>query len=75
LSKDKAELLASIVKERNLLESDVKDWRYRMRNTTPKILFRLGGSIVFCYDINGLFKGLKQENGPSDWRLFIDPSQ
>jgi len=44
-------------------------------NTALKLFFRLGGPIVFCYDINGHFKGLKQENGPSDCRLFIDSSQ
>jgi hypothetical protein len=31
--------------------------------------------MVFCHDINGLFKELKQEHNPSDWRLFIDSSQ
>jgi len=39
------------------------------------MFFKLGGSIVFCYDINGLFTGLKQEHNPPDWRLFIDHSQ
>jgi hypothetical protein len=31
--------------------------------------------MVFCHDINGLFKKLKQEHNPSDWRLFIDSLQ
>jgi len=39
------------------------------------MFFKLGGPIVFCYHINGLFTGLKQEHNPPDWRLFIDLSQ
>jgi len=31
--------------------------------------------MVFCYDINGFIKGMKQEHNPSDGRLFIDSSQ
>ena len=36
--------------------------------------FTVEGPMVFCYDINGLFMGLKQEHGLSDWRLSIDAS-
>jgi hypothetical protein len=31
--------------------------------------------MVFCHNINGLFKELKQEHNSSDWQLFIDCSQ
>jgi hypothetical protein len=31
--------------------------------------------MVFYHDINGLFKGLKQEHNPTDGRLSIDSSQ
>lgn len=31
--------------------------------------------MVYCHDINGLFRELRQEHIPSDWRLFIDSSQ
>jgi len=31
--------------------------------------------LVFWHESRGLFKGLKQEHNPSDWRLFIYSSQ
>jgi hypothetical protein len=31
--------------------------------------------MVFCHDIYGFSKGMKQEHKPSDWRLLIDSSQ
>jgi len=31
--------------------------------------------MVFCHDVNGLFKGMKQQHSPSDWRLLSDSSQ
>jgi hypothetical protein len=40
-----------------------------------KYFFRVDGPTVFCHDIAGLFKALKKEVNPSDWRLFIDCSQ
>jgi hypothetical protein len=52
----------------------IQDCHYRIRNNALKIFFRLAGPIAFCHDINGLFKGLKQEHNPPDWRLFIDSS-
>jgi hypothetical protein len=74
LSKDKADLLASTLKERNPSESDVRASHYRIWNNVLKT-FRADGSMVFCHNINGLFKGLKQEHNLSDWRLFFDSSQ
>jgi len=75
LSKDKAELLASRLIKRNLLESDDRVCHYRIRNNVLKTFFRVAGPMVFCHDIVGLFKGLKKERNPSDWRLIIDFSQ
>jgi len=75
LSKDKAKLLASRLKEKNLVLRVVKVCHYRIRNNVLKTFFRLDGPVDFCHDIDGLFKGLKQEHNPPDWRLFIDSSQ
>ena len=75
LSEGKAEFLASRLKERSLVLRAVKIFHYRIWNNALKIFFRLGGHIVLCYDINGLFNGLNQEHKPPDWRLFIDSSQ
>jgi hypothetical protein len=75
LSKDKAEVLASRLKERNLVLTSVTVCHYRIKNKALKIFFRLAGPIVFCHDINRLFKGLKQEHPPPDLRLFIYSSQ
>jgi hypothetical protein len=61
--------------KRNLLESDDRVCPYRIWNNVLKIFFRADGPMVFCHDITGLFKGLKKEHTPSDWRLFIDSSQ
>ena len=38
-------------------------------------IFSVYGPSVFWHDSSGLFKGLKQEYSPSNWRLFIDSSQ
>jgi hypothetical protein len=31
--------------------------------------------MVFCHDISGLFKELKQEHNFSDWHIFTNPLQ
>jgi hypothetical protein len=69
LSKGKAEILASKLKERNLVLTAVKVCHYRIRNKALKIFFRLGGPTVFCHDINGLIHGLTQEHTPPDGRF------
>jgi hypothetical protein len=75
LSKDKARLLASRSKERNLLQSDVMVSHLRIWEHVLETFFRVDGPMVFCHDINGLSKGLKQEHNPTDWRFSIDSSQ
>ena len=75
LPKDKAELLASRLKERNMLKDDVRVCHFRIRNHNLKTYFVVDGPMVYCHDINGLFRELRQEHIPSDWRLFIDSSQ
>ncbi|KAL4120542.1 hypothetical protein QTP88_013214 [Uroleucon formosanum] len=59
LSKEKAELLASRLKQKKLFQKNV----------------RVDGPLCNAHDINGLFKALSQDYIISDWRLFIDSSQ
>lgn len=75
LPKDKAELLASRLREKHLVEDDVRICHYRKRTTDLEKFFSLDGPMVFCNDVPGLFEGLKQQYVASDWRLFIDSSQ
>jgi hypothetical protein len=75
LSKDKAELFASRLKERYLSETYVRVCHYRIWNSVLKIFFRVEGPMVFYHDFNGLFRILKQEQNSSDWQLFIDSLQ
>jgi hypothetical protein len=56
VTKDKAELLASRLKEKYLLESYARVCHYRIRNNILKISFRVEGPMVFYHDFNGLFK-------------------
>jgi hypothetical protein len=64
LSKDKAELLASRLIKRNLLESGDRVCHYRIWNNVLKKFFRVDGPMVFCHDNIGLFKGLKKRAQP-----------
>ena len=54
-SKTKAELLASRLKERNMVEKDVKVSYYRKRNRCLSSAFKVEGPICYCHDIEELF--------------------
>lgn len=75
LSKDKAELLASRLKQKHLLARDVNITYYRKRNLNMTTFFNVDGSLSYCQDIDGLFNSLSQVHDPSEWRLFIDSSR
>ena len=72
LSKDKAELIASRLKEKNLVEKNVKVSIYRKRNLSLTKFFKVEGPIVYCSNVECLFHELKEKYDPSEWRLFID---
>jgi hypothetical protein len=76
LSKDSSELLASRVKEKNVLQPETKIKFYRRREKDLLPLFTRENNLVFCNDIGNLLKttGLSEYN-PSEWRLFIDSSK
>ena len=75
LSKDKAEVLASRLKEKNLLKQDVRITHFRQRNTVFQKCFSVDGPLCFCSDIDVLFKCLSLNHDPAEWRLFIDSSK
>lgn len=76
LSKQASELLASRLKEKNLLLSDTKISFYRERDKELRRYFAEENGITFCSDIKNLLikMGLKQYKS-NDWRLFIDSSK
>jgi len=75
LSKEKAELLASRLKQKHLLAAGVKVCHYRKRNLDLSKFFVVDGPLCYCNDINGLFETLSQSHIASEWRLFIDSSK
>lgn len=72
LSKEKAELLGSRLRQWNLLESNTKTSLFRTRHSYMSQFFEMKDKLTFCNDINGLFKELGCDHDPADWRLFID---
>jgi len=73
LSKDLSELLASRLKEKNVLQLGTKITFYRRREKYLLPFFTKDKNLVFCNDIGNLLKktGLSEYN-PSEWRLLID---
>lgn len=76
LSKENSELLASRLREKNLLEFGTKVTFYRTREKDLLNFFSQEDDIVFCQDVRGLLiKMGHSEYLPDDWRLFIDSSK
>jgi len=69
-------LLASRLKEKNVLQPGTKITFYRKREKDLLPFFAKENNLVFCSDIGKLLKkiGLSEYN-PSEWRLFIDSSK
>ena len=74
LSKEKAELLASRLKEKHFLQKNVLVSQYRKRNLDLLEFFKTDGPLSYCTDIDGLFRSISQIYVESEWRLFIDSS-
>lgn len=75
LTKEKAEILASRLKERFLVVEDVKVSHYRNRHESYAQYFTMKDKVCFCHDIFGLFNELGQFYDAGEWRLFIDSSK
>jgi hypothetical protein len=75
LSKSKAELLVSRLKQWNLLEKNVPISSFRSRHQQLGPFFRKEDDLVFCYDVDGLMNTLGIKHDPQEWRLFLDSSK
>ena len=75
LPKKKAELLASRLKQWNLLSSSVKVSSFRNRDKPFRKFFKEESGSAFCIDVLGLMNALDIEYFSSQWRLFIDSSK
>lgn len=76
LSKKAAEILASRLQEKNLLDRCVKVSYFRKREHMFKAFFSEDKQFVYCNDIPGLLCQLGVTSyDPKEWRLFLDSSK
>ena len=75
LTKEKALIHASRMKQFNFLHPSVKITYYKNRDIAYSRFFNTIDKICFCADIPGLFNKLKYPYDPKEWRLFIDSSK
>jgi len=75
LSKSKAELLGSRLKQWNLLEKNVQISSFRSHHQHLVPFFRKEDDLVLCYDVDGLMNTLGIKHDLQEWRLFIDSSK
>ena len=76
LSKKQSELLASRLKDKNLLGMDATVTFYRKREENLLKFFENKCNFVYCCDIPGLVTALGATcYDPTEWRLFIDSSK
>lgn len=75
LTKEKAELHASRMKQCNFLAPGVKITYYRDRDRAYARYYTTKDNICFCKDIPGLFEELEQPYNANEWRLFVDSSK
>lgn len=75
LSQNKSQLMASMLKENNLLADNVyiNSQKHRQARFIP--YFRTENDLSFCKDIKGLMAALNIDYNHEDWRLFIDASK
>ena len=74
-SKQQSELLASRLKQWNLVQEDVRITSFRNRNKDLASFFDMENKLCNCTSIPGLFTSLGLPHNPSDWRVFIDSSK
>jgi hypothetical protein len=72
LPKEKAELLSSRLKEKNVLVAGIFMYWYRSREQEFTSYFLQDGDVVYCFNIPGLIKQFGVEYKVNEWRLFID---
>lgn len=74
LTKSNAELLASRLKEWNLLDPTCSITTYRNRHRVFAPFYEVRNNLCYCKDIDGLFNEIGIAHIPNEWRLFIDSS-
>ena len=75
LSKQQSELLASRLKQWNLVQEDVRITSFWNWNKGLASFFDMENKLCYCTNIPGLFMSLGLPHNSSDWRLFIDSSK
>ena len=76
LSKKASEVLASRLRDHNILESATKITFYRDREEMLVKFFSQEHNFVYCNNIEGLISSMGLlEYKPEEWRLFIDSSK
>lgn len=75
LTINKAELLASRLKQWNVLEKGTTITNYRKRHNTLASYFITDKELCYCKDIDGLIKEIGYSHKPAEWRLFLDSSK
>ena len=80
LTKAKAEILSSRLKEWNLLALSCKIFKPRKRHVAFANFYAMSSdsdhpSLCYCTDIQGLFQEIGIAYSASDWSLFIDSSK
>ena len=71
LPKVKVELLASRLKQWNLLQSGVKVCSFCTRQQSLAQYFSMKGGLVYCTDVGGIMQKFGYSHRPEEWRLFI----
>ena len=75
LPKVKEKLLASRLKQWNLLQSNVKVCSFRTRQQSLAQFFSMKGGLIYGTDIGGVMQKFGYSHRPKKWRLFIDLSK
>jgi hypothetical protein len=75
LAKEKAELLDSRLKEKNLLAAVTSMYWYGSREQEFTSYFSQDGDLVYCCNVPGLMQKFGVEYKVNEWRLFIDSSK
>lgn len=76
LSKEMSQVLASRLKEKNLLEQGTKITFYRKREYGLLQYFKVESGLVYCHDVSGLLNAMGMPSyNSNEWRLFLDSSK
>ena len=74
LSKNKAEILASRLRQWNLLKDEARVTLFRNRHEQFEPFFKKEDTLVFCQNVDALMQEMGIIHNPQEWRLFIDSS-